>query len=1044
MKLTFFNCFAEKLIRYFSVLTGSFNRFPYFSFSKYYLSNSQNLQLTMAYQKITAEQYLEQMQNYSKWNANLLTEAQDLVAYVQGDVSTAPTPSTNFNWYLASAVNMLNPPNQWTEADRRLFGYFATNDPNWKQGKSGADYYYGGKLLDWTFTIVRDYPHTDNFAIIVRELQKNGLTDEIILDDSLIKLANVLVDTTNTPTAVGKFVLSFLPDKGKHIVKHGMSGTPGSLLSFLLRYHESTVEENIETFIDPNAYNVYFIGLLLAHNTQKYEPIIVKAIEQKKPGAIALYDTYELLIQHLPEKYASQRKAMAYQYLIDQKKEANPNPKPSGYWYYHESYKRIEPANPGESWKYIYYSIYLLEFLLEEDRENAIAAAVEYMKDNNQVKSGFLTLLDKHLQAQSVDILIHGIEADPSQVESDYFRTLLGILSKYDYQRHEDKIWALTQHKSKRLREIVSVTLSKLGERVIPKAEQLLSSKKGDVRQAGALILSLIGTDTAKQILNNALNAEKNDDARDVMLQALGDSLFVNANENTVADLVAATQKRGKLDKPVEIWIEESQLPKLYYVSGNVVSTETVRFLFYRMARSKDIRPDMEAKPLLQLIDRNRSGDFAKKLYELFIQKGSDSKHKFLLALAGLLGNDDSVDKMKAQVNQLADASRGKMAEYTVQALALIGTNKALRAVEFLSRKYKSKNKNIGAAALEAFKLAAEELNISLYELADSIIPTFDFEGLFRNFTVKDQEYRAFIDTDFKLTYFDEDNKKLKSTPKGTSKELQDEFKEIGKEVRDIVKSQSGRMEQYLVIQRKWSVEAWQEFFLNNPIMFVYAVRLLWGVYDKNGTLLSPFMVMEDTSLINLEDEEISLDEDQVIGMVHPLSLSEEENTTWKTKMFDYGLESIFPQLDRPIVRIEDKNRSLKISHEYDQKKISSYGFGGQMEKLGWARGSVVDGGYVTGYYKTFPEASIEVLVETEGIFVGGYYEDAASLTRLYFTQKGSVQMGSYVYDEPSNESDSRLIAFGDVPAIIYSEVTSDLTKVIIPEEKKQEELQEA
>ncbi|MDJ1497905.1 DUF4132 domain-containing protein [Cytophagaceae bacterium DM2B3-1] len=1008
----------------------------------------------MSYQKITPEQFLEQMEQYSKWYSDLPQLAQEILDYVSGGTSTMPQLNNHHAWYFSSAVNLLNLPDAWTEMDKNIIKLIVQHDQNWQKGKPNPDYYFGRRFMDWVEEVIREYPQKNYFPLVVDELKRNGLNDACILEDTISELKYVLMDREGGLTGVGEYVLSFLPEKESQIlgwVKSNNDSSLNTLLGFLLKHREQTVEDRIENFLE--VYNGYYsqtyisvsnIELLLQHNAQKYEPAIKKALHAGGIGAASTYEAFEALAKHLPDEYESKRLEAGFTYLITQKKEANPDPIPTGYWYYSEGSKRIPPANPNEYWKYIPYCVYIIDYLLEKDPVNAKTAAVEYLKDNTSVKSEFLTTLEKHLQGDAVDILIEGIYADPGKVDSDYFRTLLGILSKYDYKRHEEKVWALTRHKSKRLREIVAVTLSKLGDSSIAKAEQLLADKKGDVRQAGALILSLIGTDTAKSILSNALNAEKNDDARDVMLQALGEKLFEGASEETIKEMVAATKKRGKIEKPVEDWLLEKDLPALYYKSGDRVDENTIRFLLYRMGRSKDIRPDIEAKPLLLQLDREKSGDFAKKLYELFIQKGSDSKQKYLLALAGLLGNDDLVDKLKAQVNQLVEANRGKMGEYTVQALALIGSNKALRAVEFLSRKYKSKNRNVGAAAMDAFKIAAEELNISFYELADSIIPDFGFEGLFKSFVAKDQEYRAFIDTDFKLAFFDEDNRKFKSLPKGTAKEIQDEFKEIGKEVRDIVKSQSGRMEQYLVIQRKWDVETWQGFFTGNPIMFVYAVRLLWGAYDAQGNLLYPFMVMEDTSLINLDDEEVMLEDGVQLGMVHPLSLSEDDLQAWKTKLFDYGMEPIFPQLDRAIVRVEDKDQNVKISNEFDKKKISSYAFGGQMEKLGWARGSVVDGGYVSGYYKAFPESAIEVFIETDGIYVGGYYEDSAYLSRLYFVKMGAVAIGNYTYDEPSNEKDERLIAFGDVPAIIYSEVMSDLKQVIIPEEKQQEELQEA
>jgi len=665
-----------------------------------------------------------------------------------------------------------------------------------------------------------------------------------------------------------------------------------------------------------------------------------------------------------------------------------------------------------------------------------------------------LNVIERTLKADSLVYLTQVLEIIKN-TDADSLRPVLELIARHDYSAYEDKVWALSKSKSKRIREIAAVTLSKLGAQSIPKAKELLSAKSADQRQTGALILTLIKTDESRQILTDALNAEKNDDTRDVMLQSLAETLLAGADEDSISEMVKSASQRGKLDKPIETWLDEANLPHLTFTSGKVLDAPTVRFLLYRMSRIKEMRPDPEAKVVLQHIDRTTSGPFAKKVFKLYNDHGADAKQKYCLALAGLLGDDEVIDSLKAAVNrwvtstvqwhtdsagnyqQTGEGARHKMAEYAVGALALIGTNKALRAVEFLSRKYKNKSKNVGTAATQALIVAAEELGITMYELADNIIPDLGFDGLFRHFTIGDTEYRAFVGNDFKIQFFDEDNKLLKSLPKGASTELKEEFKEIGKEIRDVVKSQSDRLEQYMVVQRRWKPDEWDRFFRNNPIMFVYAMKLVWGVYDTDGQLRQTFLCQEDTSLVNLDDEEIEIEENGLIGMVHPLHLPEAERQAWIQKLYDYGIEPIFAQLTRPVIQLEKEKETLKILHEFAGKKVDAYQFVGNMEKSGWSRGSVVDGGMVSGYRKIFTEVGIEAFLEVDNICVGYYDLGDAELKQVYFVKKGSIAIGNYTYDEPSNEHDTRLIPLSDIPAIVYSETMGDLKRLPFKEEPK-------
>ena len=56
--------------------------------------------------------------------------------------------------------------------------------------------------------------------------------------------------------------------------------------------------------------------------------------------------------------------------------------------------------------------------------------------------------------------------------------------------------------------------------------------------------------------------------------------------------------------------------------------------------------------------------------------------------------------------------------------------------------------------------------------------------------------------------------------------------------------------------------------------------------------------------------------------------------------------------------------------------------------------------------------------------------DDRITLQSFFFVRAGTVKIGSYVYDTPSDEADSRLIAFGEVPLIVFSEVMSDMARI--------------
>ena len=526
-----------------------------------------------------------------------------------------------------------------------------------------------------------------------------------------------------------------------------------------------------------------------------------------------------------------------------------------------------------------------------------------------------------------------------------------------------------------------------------------------------------------------------------------------NSTIESIKQAVALAEKQGKLRKKAASWLNTEGSVLAFKNSNETLDSDTIAFLFYRMNQTKDIGTDLETRPLLSLIDRETSAPFAKWLLDAYFQNGAEAKLKWCLTLGAVLGGDTEIAFLQRNIVSFMDNNRSKMAENVVKALALQGSQRALRAVDFFSRKYK--NRSLGKAALEAFDGAAEELGVTPYELSDSVIPNFGFDGLFKEFEANKETYRAYIGNDFKLAFLDDDNKLLKALPKGTPADLKEEFKEIGKEIRDIVKSQSSRLAQYLVIQRRWSVDNWHDLFLTNPVMFVYAVRLIWGVFDDKNQLIAIFRCQEDQTLTDAKGNEIDFEalkstdvretfkvsrtfspKNTVytegaphlqIGIVHPIDLDAETIDFWKNDLLDNGIEPIFPQLNRPVILLKEMDKNVKMSNAFEGVEIGGYTFLSRMEKTGWVKGSIGDGGAILSYYKTFTEVGLVAIVMQTGSLSIGFYDGNAEIGKLMFVKKADIRFGNYMYDEPSKMNDPRLVRFGDVPPIVYSEVMADM-----------------
>ena len=675
---------------------------------------------------------------------------------------------------------------------------------------------------------------------------------------------------------------------------------------------------------------------------------------------------------------------------------------------------------------YLPSTCYALLTLFYADRELHFPRILSYANKVGIKDLETLTILEDELKEKAIPILIDSFKVENFWNIKEFYNGIFQLLENYDPKIYVDQLWSYTSHKTKTLRELIAAKLCQLDEQVLPKAIVLLDHKKADQRQLAAFMLGLINTGESITALKTALNNETNDDARDVMLAGIDTDLFQYKSIDDANSVIQKAAERKKLQTPVK-WLIVKDLPALYLKDGSICSEELTHFILYRMSRIKEMKADTEVKAMFNFIDREKATPFAKKILQLFFDNGAEAKYKFILALAALLGDDDIVDKLKASTIAFADGARNKMAEYTVGALAIHGSDKALRWVEFFSRKYKSKRANVGVAALAALEIAAAELNISTHELGDKIVPNFGFDGLFKTFEVSNEAYRAFIDSNFKMAYFNEDNKKLKALPSGTDAELVAELKVIAKEVKDIVKSQTPRLEYYLIIQRKWSTVAWQSFYLENPVMFIYATKLLWGQYDEQGNLQSCFICLEDTSQIDIEKNEIELDERLQIGIVYPTQLKEAEKQTWEKIFFKEKIDPMFPQLARPIPDIADIDLDTTVVTKYEGKKMATGSIRSTLEKFGWHKGGTGDGGYLESKNLLYQEKKLEAVIKLEGVGIGYGWGSEEKLGRLYIIDKTKLAKGTYGYGKSADEY---LVKFKDVPQIFLMEIFAALEKI--------------
>lgn len=944
-----------------------------------------------------------------------------VIAYLTGDTTALSglLPAWGGNAF-SHLVVLLKRPHDWDQNDQLVLDV-VTAGHIWPKANTdfiiqlGKRVEESGTEEDWNILIAFLEKHIS----LIEVFQALLIGNRDLYDLERMKTRN---------THLSKWLKTFLQTADKNtLVSLVRQNSHGAFNANFLGLLMETMQGGADTYIQGNLisgglFNSLVIYPALHFNTEKYLPYIIEKLNEQSLNKArkSIENRLQILIL-LKQKHPEAIKDLLIQIANDYMLLLYVSMEHKG-WENH--------INDGE----VSYAVSALatKILMDADPVSTKEKLWDLIQQTKYLHITVLQMLVERFNADALPFLLKALQADVSISGVRYHQQLFDQLKKFDKNTYNEALWGLVTHKSKQIRQLVTQVLIE-DENAIAKCTALLSHKSADTRQTAAQILSMIPSPNAKEVLQKAIASEKNDDARDIMLQAVADEIYDKVSDEMLAQLIEDARNRGKLAKPMEDWLAEDALPALYFTNGKQLSNDEVRFLLYRMGRVKAMRSDVEARLIINKLDKEKAADFALHLIKLFVDNGTKAEHKYLLALSALFGNEMVADKIRINIDKWIEDSRFKMAEYGVGALALQGSNKALRWVELYSRKYRAKKANVGAAALVALEAAAEELNITVYELGDRIVPDFGFDGLFKQFTIDGETYRAFIDSNFKIAFFNDDNKKLKAIPSNADAELKDEFKAIAKEVRDIVKSQSSRLEHYLVVQRRWNKAQWEQFFLTNPVMFIYATKLLWGIYENNS-LKQCFYCQEDTTLMDLDDNEIAIEENAQVGIVHPLQLSESELKKWQKKFFDLSIEPVFTQLDRQFYVLAPGDKQVTIVRDYNEVKTESGAIRATLERHGWRKGPAGDGGTIDTFFKDDYAGEIMAVLNVEGVSVSGFDTDYnPKLGLLYFRNRPNDK--NRWLSAPKDDNDPALIPLDNLPEVFYSEVMAAIKAIKLKEE---------
>lgn len=456
------------------------------------------------------------------------------------------------------------------------------------------------------------------------------------------------------------------------------------------------------------------------------------------------------------------------------------------------------------------------------------------------------------------------------------------------------------------------------------------------------------------------------------------------------------------LDKLDCSWIREKD-------SEKKIDESIIKYYLSQYLKSEDIKIISSCEKIDRMVNVSDLRELLYNLYNTWLEDEKNNSLKNILIPVSLIASPTQLESLKKQVKVWAENSKTGLANFLIQCIAMRGDKNSLTFVDNIAKT--SKVKRVKTSAQNTLSEIADLYGISLEELEEKIIPDFEFDRYrVRYFNYGERKIKAKIDSNLEIMLFDNNGKEVKSLPKASSKyndnetlvaEYKEELKSIKKQLKTITDLQKFKMQKALILKRKWQVDKWQEIFIDNPIMNIFAVGLIWEERNEDEKILGRFRYMEDGSFNTIDEEEYILQKNTYISLANSREMSEEEIKNWKIQLEDYEITQPIEQLELEMYSLNDEEKESGILKIFSDREFSPTKFKKVMDKY--------DFKYEEEYFTyrtqeatyTDIKREIDINIILEEPIGMKEYKEKGKINRVTFTRSGTFKSRYTLKDVP-------------------------------------------
>jgi hypothetical protein len=347
----------------------------------------------------------------------------------------------------------------------------------------------------------------------------------------------------------------------------------------------------------------------------------------------------------------------------------------------------------------------------------------------------------------------------------------------------------------------------------------------------------------------------------------------------------------------------------------------------------------------------------------------------------------------------------------------------------------------------KALEEAARQAGMSREDLEELTVPTFSLEqGHLRISIGPAVAEIQIIGLNTQIQWYDAAGNPRKAEPAEVKRGYKAERKDLKRLCDDITRmlcAQRDRLEHLPLAERKWSLSAWRERYLDHPLVGCVAKHLIWRFTDGECSIDAVWL---NGQLVDADDRPLNLSETMTVSSWHPILCDADEVLKWRNWLERHQVTQPFKQAHREVYLLTDAERTTRVySNRFAAHILRQHQFNALAAARGWhntLRLMVDD---------TYPPATLELPhwglraefwiegagddYDTDANEAGTYLRVATDQVRFYpinaVANHAHACGGGYgpVYDwQRQRPNDQPMpLPLEQIPALVFSEVLRDV-----------------